>query len=600
MAIPLEDKDSWENYLKASDLSSSSTNEIDDLIQLNGWDHRQLNKEKRKEKKAIKHDEKERRKKLDKLLFNPGIQVDTMHGLMIDAGSTGSRMHVYEFKKRILQGEKEISEAVSGRKLSYPGTDSRWTERLSPGLASFSTKSDEELVPAITEYLRPLIEFAETVLHSKSSSWSVFPIYLKGTAGLRLLEPQQRMRVMDAVRKVFKNPNYNSFKFEKEYARVISGEEEAIYGWTAANFVLGSLLQSSEGSGTVMNPKLTHGAIEMGGASSQISFYQDNEDIMSNLFKLQIGQGKHWNVYAHSHLCFGINEAWDRMGAYLATNHKNSSDVGPSVYNPCLPLGSELNFESSIHFENGKATWNVDNNGNPVEYKTTLISNGKNSSYDECSDVAYALLNKEYNGWCNFSHHGSCSFSGVYQPSLPIQSKNFGEFLAFSNYYHIWQFLKIPPRSSLRTLDNATRHVCSLNATELQEWNGGTVDEESALQMCFRASYSFQLLRNGYGFKIEDNITAANVVAGQKVGWALGSMLYEINTLPWLYVPRKEVREYNSFVDHENFFHFLGALVFCVFFTLMLILFSFRRRSHHHYKQLHKRHYSSINDVELE
>ncbi len=35
------------------------------------------------------------------------------HGLMIDAGSTGSRMHVYEFEKRVLEGRKEITEVVS-------------------------------------------------------------------------------------------------------------------------------------------------------------------------------------------------------------------------------------------------------------------------------------------------------------------------------------------------------------------------------------------------------------------------------------------------------------------------------------------------------
>eukprot|EP00979_Chaetoceros_neogracilis_P016255 scaffold7486_cov113-Chaetoceros_neogracile.AAC.1 len=83
--------------------------------------------------------------------------------------------------------------------------------------------------------------------------------------------------------------------FHKSYARVISGEEEAIYGWAGANFVLGSLLKSSEGAGVVIDPDLTYGTLEIGGASSQIAFYQSDEDIMSNLFKLQIGQGKHWN-----------------------------------------------------------------------------------------------------------------------------------------------------------------------------------------------------------------------------------------------------------------------------------------------------------------
>ncbi len=337
---------------------------------------------------------------------------------------------------------------------------------------------------AIAEYLFPLLEFAKTVLHTKREKWPEFPIYLKATAGMRMLEPQQRVRIIHAVRELFNNSTFSGFKFQTDYARVISGEEEAIYGWAGANFVLGSLLKSSEGSGTVVNPKLTHGALEMGGASTQISFYQDNEDIMSNLFKLQIGQGKHWNVYAHSHLLFGINEAWDRFGATLLSNN-NSSDVGTLVNNPCL--ASQVVFESNIYYEGGDARWRVDDNGNPILYKKTMTNQNKIGNYDECAKIAYTILNKQYNVWCDFSHRGDCSFSGVYQPTLPKQSKNFGEFLAFSNYYHIWQFLKIPDRSSLSTLEQGARKVCSMNATELKEWNDGGLESDLVPQMCFRA-----------------------------------------------------------------------------------------------------------------
>lgn len=41
------------------------------------------------------------------------------------------------------------------------------------------------------------------------------------------------------------------------------------------------------------------------------------------------------------------------------------------------------------------------------------------------------------------------------------------------------------------------------------------------------------MLSEGYGFNPETNITAASVVNSQKVGWALGASLYEINALPW-------------------------------------------------------------------
>jgi hypothetical protein len=62
-------------------------------------------------------------------------------------------------------------------------------------------------------------------------------------------------------------------------------------------------------------------------------------------------------------------------------------------------------------------------------------------------------------------------------------------------------------------------------------------DGEDIVDYCFRSVYVFQILHNGYGFELDDYVTSAGVVSGQKVGWALGAMLYEINTLPWHYNP---------------------------------------------------------------
>jgi GDA1/CD39 (nucleoside phosphatase) family. len=97
--------------------------------------------------KKKRHEKKKREKKLKKLYDDSGIKVGTMHGMMIDAGSSGSRMHVYEFEPRVLHGQRETSLAVAGKKLSYPGTDSRWTDRLRPGIANFASLSDDELFP---------------------------------------------------------------------------------------------------------------------------------------------------------------------------------------------------------------------------------------------------------------------------------------------------------------------------------------------------------------------------------------------------------------------------------------------------------------------
>jgi Golgi nucleoside diphosphatase len=507
-------------------------------------------------------------------LADPGIAAWSVHGMMIDAGSTGSRLHLYEWDPRVLKTDAEVQAAVSGLKLSYPGTDSRWTEPLKPGLATFATLPHDKLVPALSEYLSPLIEFAKAILHQKEGLYGKFPIFLRATGGMRILFPDDRARILDAVRGLFANKTFCPFYFEDKHARVLSGEEEAIFDWTAVNFLLGNLVKQSEGSGEVVNPQLTYGALDLGGASTQISFIQKDDDIMANLFKLQIGQGKHWNVYAHSFLYYGVVEATKRFYARLALGKSPTERLLDGIHNPCLPQNTTMEVSTDVYLDAQKQeTLDTSEKG---EYQLLLKNIGKQGDFDACMTITRDLLHKDENKWCDFAHRGDCSFNSVYQPALPD-----AEFLAFSNYYDVWKFLNLTERSSLAELLNATEYACSLSQDELLDFVDDRVDEEDVNDFCFQSVYVFQLLHNGYGFQMDDYITATNVINGHKVGWALGSMLYEINTMPWEYIRETPVTvpvEVPKKHHHQESL-FLLLVVIGVLFSFVLMLVARQRRN---------------------
>jgi GDA1/CD39 (nucleoside phosphatase) family len=145
------------------------------------------------------------------------IQDGTQHGMMIDAGSQGTRIHVYEFEARVLSKKRDTEDAVAGKKISIPTTDTRWTDRLHPGLDAFAfIEDDQEMIEEVSKYLSPLIDFAERVLAEKKHHWNTYPIYLKATGGLRALPRPYRVRLITAVRTIFENRTFNPFFFEQE------------------------------------------------------------------------------------------------------------------------------------------------------------------------------------------------------------------------------------------------------------------------------------------------------------------------------------------------------------------------------------------------
>jgi hypothetical protein len=117
----------------------------------------------------------------------------------------------------------------------------------------------------------------------------------------------------------------------------------------------------------------------------------------------------------------------------------------------------------------------------------------------------------------------------------------------------------------------------------------GVVEDVDVDEYCFRSIYVFQLLHNGYGFNLDDHITATNVINGQKVGWALGAMMYEINAMPWKYVESgKDISSYYSISDgssrdSRSFHVFFFSVVFVGILAALFGMFRARTRRNRDY-----------------
>jgi guanosine-diphosphatase len=137
------------------------------------------------------------------------------YALMIDAGSTGSRIHVYKFHNCF----------------EAPTLEHETFEQIKPGL-SFYTKSPEEAA----ESLDVLLDIAVAEIPRELQSCT--PLAVKATAGLRLLGESQSRAILDAVAKRI----HRKYPFPlpmKDGVIIMDGKDEGVYAWITTNYLLG-------------------------------------------------------------------------------------------------------------------------------------------------------------------------------------------------------------------------------------------------------------------------------------------------------------------------------------------------------------------------
>lgn len=200
---------------------------------------------------------------------------------IIDAGSSGSRLYVYEINK-----DKNIN-------VLYPSPTDPTEEANSKGRALSSVANHADSVKA---YLITM-----TSKYKKVNMKETIPLYVLATAGMRLV-PEDRANSMYYMMKSQAN-KLNGYTLEK--AMTISGRYEGFYAWIAANYKNGKLGFSTS---TTEKP-LTYtgtpfGILEIGGASMQIAF------AVNQPCEGSISRKGFDNIYSKSYLGAGVDQVY--------------------------------------------------------------------------------------------------------------------------------------------------------------------------------------------------------------------------------------------------------------------------------------------------
>ncbi|KAI9862098.1 MAG: Golgi apyrase [Trichoglossum hirsutum] len=323
------------------------------------------------------------------------------------------------------------------------------------------------------------------------------PIFLLATAGVRLLPPVQRKNLLAEVCRYTRLTTEFLLPDCDLHIQAIPGETEGLYGWIAANYLLGGFdpfEDTDHGKG-----HHTYGFLDMGGASAQIAFAPnatETEKHASDLKLLRLrtldGRSMEYRIFVTTWLGFGVNEARRR---YVEALLESTGGDSKEIRDPCLPVGLTTTQKGEVIHADSRGTIGT-GGGEPY-----LLGTGR---FDECLRRTYPLLDKD--APCKDK---PCLLHGVHVPAIDFDVNHF---VGVSEFWHTTHGVFElghegkggGEKYDFETYQNNVKDFCS------QDWNtiselvrkkkfGKKVDEETALGVCFKASWLINVLHDGIG-----------------------------------------------------------------------------------------------------
>ncbi|KAL2135882.1 hypothetical protein VTI74DRAFT_6481 [Chaetomium olivicolor] len=453
-------------------------------------------------------------------------------GVILDAGSSGTRLHIYRWK----DPEKALKGATEEDLRSLPKlmTEKKWTKKIRPGVSTFGDKV-EEVGP---EHLQSLINHALEIIPEDKVEDT--PIFLMATAGMRLLPQVQQTALTNEICSYLRQNTRFSLPDCNLHIQVIKGETEGLYGWIASNYLLGGFDHPEKHQHGMGHH--TYGFLDMGGASAQIAFAPNTTEAQKHSNDLKLlrlrtldGSPAEYKVFTATWLGFGVNQARE---AYVKNLEERYSETEAEFPDPCLPRGL-------------RTTLRGDPVGASVRGEPTLIGTGH---FDECLQLTFPLLGKD-----KPCEDNPCLLNGQHVPAIDF---NVNHFIGVSEYWHTTHGVfggKDDKAYDFETYQQRVKDFCG------RSWDQtlATVDDrkqndvKNAQEACFKASWLINVLHEGIGVpRIGlDHFPPTNVskgalehakekgfldpfkpvdkIDGIEVSWTLGKMvLYAAGQIP--------------------------------------------------------------------
>ncbi|XP_047429628.1 ectonucleoside triphosphate diphosphohydrolase 5-like [Mugil cephalus] len=218
-------------------------------------------------------------------LSRPANHSRIFYAVMFDAGSTGTRIHVYTF----IHSDSE----------QLPVLDNEMFHSIKPGLSAYADSPE-----MAGQTVRMLLKVAKKTV--PRLEWKRTPLVLRATAGLRLLALEKAQALLDQVQRAF---DESPFLVPDDSVSIMNGTNEGILAWISLNFLTGHLNAQM---------KKTVGILDLGGGSTQITFLPKlRKTIESVPVADYVARFEFFNstyeLYTHSYLGNGL------MAARLAT-----------------------------------------------------------------------------------------------------------------------------------------------------------------------------------------------------------------------------------------------------------------------------------------